>query len=247
MSDKDRSPIKAVLFDLDDTLTDHQHCSRSGLAALQQAYPCFARADIRQFERDHEALLNELHAGVLSGGFTLEQARRERFRRLLRRYGEDPTDALATRATACYRDVYESSFQTVPGAISLLEALKPRVTMGIVTNHQAAEQRGKIKRYGLDRLIDLVVISEEVGSAKPEAEIFELALERAGCRAGEAVMVGDWWEVDVLGARGVGMRAVWLNRYDVPCPDPSMALEVNALEPTETVLDIILHGVRADC
>jgi putative hydrolase of the HAD superfamily len=65
---------------------------------------------------------------------------------------------------------------------------------------------------GLGALVDAVVTSAVVGAAKPDARIFEAALEAAGCAAGEAVHVGDSAEDDVGGAVGAGLRALLLDR-----------------------------------
>ncbi len=64
---------------------------------------------------------------------------------------------------------------------------------------------------GIGELLEVMVISDEVGMKKPDPRIFRMALERLEVGAEEAVFVGDNLELDIAGARGVGMRAVWLN------------------------------------
>lgn len=68
---------------------------------------------------------------------------------------------------------------------------------------------------GLTPYLDFVVTSKEVGSDKPEPPIFLAALERAGVSASEAVYIGDQYETDVVGARGVGIKPVLIDRYDL--------------------------------
>ena len=68
---------------------------------------------------------------------------------------------------------------------------------------------------GLESCLDFVVTSKEVGANKPEPPIFLAALERAGVSAPEAVYVGDQYQTDVLGARGVGIRPVLIDRLDL--------------------------------
>jgi len=68
---------------------------------------------------------------------------------------------------------------------------------------------------GLTSYVDFVVTSKEVGADKPAPPIFLAALERAGVRASEAVYVGDQYETDVVGARGVGISPVLIDRYDL--------------------------------
>jgi FMN phosphatase YigB (HAD superfamily) len=55
-------------------------------------------------------------------------------------------------------------------------------------------------------------------------------------------MIGDLWDVDILGAYRAGIRAIWLNRYGATCPDANIATEINSFEPVEMVLDLVLKG-----
>jgi putative hydrolase of the HAD superfamily len=237
-----RPSVKAVLFDLDDTLFDHRHSSRNGLAAVQESYLCFRKKTLDELERDHLLLLNDLHSKVLQGVLSLEEARMERFRKLFLKCGEDVPAATAEAAAASYRQVYQASRRPIPGAMPLLMRLKAEVKVAVVTNNLAAEQRDKLERCGLTPFIDVLVVSEEVGVAKPEPGIFQEALSRVGCTAEEVVMVGDSWEADILGAHGVGIRAVWLNRYSLHCPDSALADQIDSFEPLGIVLELLLKG-----
>ena len=71
------------------------------------------------------------------------------------------------------------------------------------------------RELGLTSYLDFVVNSQEVGANKPEPPIFLAALEKAGVEASEAVHVGDQYALDVLGARGVGISPVLIDRYDI--------------------------------
>jgi putative hydrolase of the HAD superfamily len=93
-----------------------------------------------------------------------------------------------------------------------LGALRRRgMRLGVVSNWDT-RLRGISAGLGLDRLVDFVVISAEVGVRKPDPRIFEEALRRAGVRAGEAVHVGDLPEEDVEGARRAGLGAFLIDR-----------------------------------
>jgi HAD superfamily hydrolase (TIGR01549 family) len=232
---------RAVLFDLDDTLFDHSHSGRSGLAALQEVHEQLRQHPLDWLELEAYRLLEELHVDVLGGRLSIDKARAERMRRLLRLGGGSPTDEEAQRAADHYRAVYQSSRSPVPGAVELLEAIKRRgAQVAIVTNNLTDEQRDKLECCGLDHLTDVLVTSEEVGETKPNAAIFEVALIRTGCGADAAVMVGDSWTADVLGAHAAGIRAVWLNRRRLPCPDATVAAEIQSLQPVEQVLELLL-------
>ena len=232
---------KAVLFDLDDTLFDHQHCCRRGLAALRQTTESLRSAPLDRLERDYQHWLNELHEYVLLGQLSLEEARVKRLERLLRQYGETPTAQRVLAAEDVYQRAYRSAYRAVPGAIELLEHLKPAVRIAVVTNNLVLPQQEKLSVCGLDPFVDELVVSEEVGKRKPDAAIFDIALARVSCAPDVAVMVGDRWEVDILGARAAGIRAVWFNRTGAACPDPLAASEIPGFEPLDRVLDLLLH------
>jgi HAD superfamily hydrolase (TIGR01549 family) len=230
-------PVKAVLFDLDDTLFDHLYSTRQGLLAVCQAYPCFQQHTIEALFADYTRLLDEVHLRVLAGRLSKDEARRERFRRFFLLHGPDTEDLLnAVEHAAClHRETYQASRQVVAGAVALLEYLHGKVKTAIVTNNLQAGQVEKLHHLQLDHLIDALVTSEETGSIKPDPGIFRIALERVGCQASEAVMIGDAWKSDVLGATQAGIRAIWLNRTGIACPDPELAFE-----PLELALGAIL-------
>ena len=232
--------MRAVLFDLDDTLFDHQQSSITALEILRERYECFQSTAVEQLERDYFALLNELHPQVLDGKLTPDEARLQRFIRFFTQYGEIISTETALSESEFYRKSYLAARVPVPGALQLLEALKPKAKIGVVTNNLVSEQRSKLRACRLESLVDVMVVSEEVGVTKPAPEIFHTALERLNVTAEEAVMVGDSWESDVVGAANAGIRAIWFNRNGLTSPDPSLAVEINSFEPVGQALKSIL-------
>src|SRR5690349_88477 len=101
--------VRAVLFDLDDTLFDHAACARDALSAVQDFHPRLAEASFDALERTHAALLEDLHAEVMLGRLPLDDARRERFRRLLAAYGAEDADGVAAEVASTYRDAYREA------------------------------------------------------------------------------------------------------------------------------------------
>jgi HAD superfamily hydrolase (TIGR01549 family) len=184
-----------------------------------------------------------MHDLVLVGELSLDEARVARFRALAADAGVsslDP-DELALH----YRDAYQQARRAVPGAAELLLALRGRATVAVVTNNIVTEQLEKLVHLHMKELVDVLVISEEAGVRKPDPAIFRLALERCGAAAGDAVMVGDSWGSDVLGARAAGVRAVWLNRAGTHCPAPASCTEIQSLLPTRSVLELLLGADAA--
>ena len=237
--------VKAVFFDLDDTLFDHSATTRLSLAALRDEHELLRRRSLQELEAEYARLLHAVYPQVLDGTLSVVAARAERLRGLVTFCGgamsQDGTDALGAR----FRSLYQRARCPVPGAMDLLERLRGAATVVVVTNNFTEEQRDKLRFLALEGLIDELVTSEEVGEPKPSPAIFREALRRAGCRPEEAVMVGDSWEIDVLGAAGAGIRAVWLNREGGPCPDPGLAREIRGFEPVDETIRVILYPAVA--
>jgi putative hydrolase of the HAD superfamily len=179
------------------------------------------------------------------GRVPLEAARRERFRRLLAASGAAAADDRAAHLAATYRDAYRDARRAVPGAAPLLAAVKERARIGIVSNNLLDEQQEKIRTCGLDRFVDVLVVSEELGVSKPDPAIFRVALDRLACAPEQAVMVGDSWSADIAGARAAGIRAIWFNPRRLPAPDDREPIaQLYAFEPVPDAMRIIFDAHR---
>ncbi len=100
-----------------------------------------------------------------------------------------------------------------PNVKTVLADLKRRnVRMGVITNWDPTA-RAILQGHGLECFFEQVVISSEVGLEKPDPAIFELAMKRAAVGPAESLYVGDNYYVDAVGARGVGMRCLIVNRF----------------------------------
>lgn len=201
---------KAILFDLDDTLFDHQRASGIALRMMHARFAPTLLFDA--FSRKHSEVLEEFHQHFLRGKYTLDQARLARMKSLFAAFELDIDDDSALRVASLYREQHQANRALVPGARELLDALHGQSRLGIVTNNSTVEQHEKLRALDIARYFDIIVISEDVGVTKPDPRIFEIALERIGARADESVFVGDSWQNDVQGAISSGLTAVWLNR-----------------------------------
>jgi HAD superfamily hydrolase (TIGR01549 family) len=231
---------KVVLFDLDDTLFDHRHSSFRGLTTVHTNYACFGQ---KTFDEFMLAALPEFEVEwlqALYGKITLDTWVNRVFQQIFIQHGESSADTLSIEAAQHFKEAYYQSRKPIAGAVELLEILKPQVKVGIVTNHRRAEQEGKINICKFDHLIDFLLCSEDVGTPKPDRKIFDVALQQASCSVEEAVMVGDSWSADMIGALGMGIRAVWFNPDGAACPEPSRVTEIRSLEPAESVAEILL-------
>jgi len=230
-------PVRAVLFDLDDTLLHHTRTSRQ---ALQRVFTYQLEKQETTLERLcllNDSLYYELFPRVLDGELTREQARAIRFQRMLKDCGQDVTTQQSEHLALAYQEAYDLERTCVPGAVNLLRHLKNRVEVAVLTNNPVRSVRDEEL---LEVLLEHWFVSGAVGLKKPDPKFFLYALEAVGCSPQEAVMVGDSWEKDVLGARVVGVRAVWFSPLKATSPSPEV-LVLQSFEPLEHVLNLLLE------
>jgi len=236
---------KAIFFDLDDTIFDHAITCRCALARLRASEARFRSRSLDDVWHEYSHLLDVVQPDIFAGRITLPEARIERFRELARFCGTQASPDEAAEFSRQYRAHYQKLRRTVPGVRRVLERLRGRAVIGVVTNNEVAEQERKVDHLGLRPLIDFMVVSEGVGVAKPDPAIFQIALECAGTLPEETVMIGDSWRSDVTGARNAGIRPVWFNRFHLTAPDPWPVSELDSFRsPSRTEAVLAGDGAR---
>ena len=143
----------------------------------------------------------------------------ERTRRALGHLGLDKNPELVEALTWAFYEAVLEYLRLFPDADEVLSALRPRFVLGIITNGPADVQRAKIERLRLQERVDHVLISGELGIAKPDPRIFRRALELVEAPPEAFLFVGDHPEADVRGAKEAGLWAAWVNRKGLPPPD----------------------------
>jgi HAD superfamily hydrolase (TIGR01549 family) len=233
--------LKAVLFDLDDTLFDHRLCSRNALEQVRIQFPFFNNINLDEMEKIHLRLLDEIHLSyVLANKMTLEEARAARFNLLLKYTGNEQNEFLAKEIAIFYNQCYENGEWTpIPGALELLNELKLKYKIGVISNNFTQGQIKKIEKCGLTSLIDEIVTSEDTGFTKPDKKIFWILLNKMNVSSGEAVMIGDAWKVDILGAVNAGIKPVWFNRHNLTCPKESICRILTSFIPPLEAVKVI--------
>ncbi len=220
--------LRAVVFDLDDTLLDTAHAVRSALAYLGRSIPAFHGRETDELYAAHQRIMLSLDPEVFAGRLSGPAARARRFELLLREYGDEQTGGAAT--ALLYRSASRAAFREVAGAAQLLSSVRARgLKVGVLTNYLREVQQESLDALSLSVHVDaLVTISD--APPKPEPGAYAAVLEALGVRPDQALMVGDSWENDVLGAERAGLRAIWLNRAALPRPAGSpAAVEIQSL------------------
>lgn len=102
----------------------------------------------------------------------------------------------------------EKLYEAAPGVVA---ALHDRFKLGIIANQSLGTQE-RIDNWGIGQYFDVVMASAEAGCAKPAPEIFIRALNKAGCKATEAFMIGDRLDNDIIPAKKLGMKTIWVRQ-----------------------------------
>ena len=221
-----------LLFDADDTLFDYR---RAETTALREAFEAeghpFQPAWLAVYQRLNAAAWRELEAGRL----TSEQLRVRRFADLSAELGLalDPTGFSSTYLRHLARQSH-----LVDGALEVVDALRASRRVAVITNGLPDVQRPRLAASALAGKVAPVVISDEVGVAKPDPAIFRIALERMGHPApSEVLVIGDSLSSDIAGGAAAGIDTCWYNpggrsRADVPTP----TYEIRRLEELLAIL-----------
>lgn len=209
-----RDVVTDVFFDLDHTLWD------------------FEKNSALTFERifvDHRI---DLELGIFlaeyipanlafwklyrEGKIEKEVLRYRRLRTVFDAVGYPIEDEVIQSLANAYIEHLSSHGHLVPNTLEILEYLKPRYRMHIITNGFEEIQEKKLRTSGIASYFDQVINSEMAGVKKPDPQIFRLALERTGVLPQHSVMVGDNLEADILGARALGIHTIHLNAHNDP-------------------------------
>jgi putative hydrolase of the HAD superfamily len=216
--------LRAVLFDLDGTLMDHDAARSAGLRAhLGDWLPDLQADELAPLELEWQRLEALHYDEYARGECTFTEQRRRRVRGIRAVLEREPAeeltaDAWFARYLRHYRAAWRAFDDALP-ALSALERAQPSIALGVVTNGEGEPQRAKLAAIGLGERFPVIVASGEAGVAKPEAEIFELACERLEVEPAQAAHVGDRLDLDAEGAAAAGLCGVWLDRLGtVSCP-----------------------------
>ncbi|WP_329146027.1 HAD family hydrolase [Streptomyces sp. NBC_01456] len=204
------TPLRAVLWDVDDTLFDYTGSDRAGVLRHLRAEGLLAAygGEETALTRWRHAMETEF-ARFLTGELGFLDHRRARARTFL---GRPLSDADADAWFGRYIAHYEACWTLFPDSLPALEALTPLVRQAVLSNSATANQERKLAALGIRERFEVVLCADELGHAKPAAEAFGRACQALGLTPAEVVYVGDKLDIDALGARDAGLAAVWLDR-----------------------------------
>lgn len=217
-----------ILFDADETLFTFD-----AFGGLQRMFLDYSVTFTAEDFQDYQAINKPLWVDYQNGAISALQLQHQRFEGWSERLSVPAGDL-----NAAFLNAMAEICVPLPGAVSLLNTLKDKVKIGIITNGFTALQQIRLERTGLRDYFDLLVISEQVGVAKPDRKIFDYTFEQMGQPPRDRVlMVGDTAESDILGGMNAGIATCWLNAHGRSLPEGIMPTwEVTTLSELERLL-----------
>ena len=216
---------KVILFDADETLFDFKKAEREAFknTMIDFGVDYDESYHFNTYEEINSAIWKELEQGLI----TQEKLKIERFRRFINKIemNFDENEVASTYM----KYLGEGSF-LFEGAIELIEDLSNKYTLSIVTNGLTIVQERRIKKSVIAKYFKDIVISEEVGIAKPHPDIFEHAISNLGeFKKDEILMIGDNLSSDIRGGINYNIDTCWYN--------PNKVENKSNLSPTYEMVD----------
>ncbi|MFF7548228.1 HAD family hydrolase [Streptomyces canus] len=202
--------IRAVVWDVDDTLFDYTGADRIGMRlhltaeGLLEAFESVEQAIVRW-----RAITDTQWARFSAGEVDFQGQRRDRVRVFL---GEELTDAEADAWFQRYVAHYETAWALFPDVLPALDALAASHRHAVLSNSSIRVQDHKLRVLGVHDRFEVILCAAELGVSKPEAGAFLAACDALELAPHQVAYVGDHPEIDGRGAAEAGLLSVWVDR-----------------------------------
>ena len=221
---------KNIFLDFDDTIYDTRG---NADIALEELYQHFSLSGYfkcyEDFYTEYWSANTELWSKYSHGEISKDLLIVERFLKPLRTVGINNED-FALQLSDWFLDCTSKKGKLVEGAIPLLDYLKGKYRLHILSNGFSEVQYKKLRNSGVFEYFDSIVLSEEAGANKPGALFFDYAMKITGANLDDCIMIGDNFDTDIVGARNYSIPQIYFNPKSLP---------VNSgMEPTFQVKDL---------
>ena len=202
--------IRAVVWDVDDTLFDYSGADRAAMRAYLAVDGLLDEGGAVEEALERWRVATELQWARFSAGeISFEGQRRDRVRLFL---GRELTDDEADDWFRRYKTYYEAAWALFPDVLPVLDALAASHRHAVLSNSSLTVQDRKLRALGVHDRFEAILCAAELGVSKPEAGAFLAACEALGLAPHEVAYVGDHPEIDGRGAADAGLLSVWIDR-----------------------------------
>jgi putative hydrolase of the HAD superfamily len=218
-----------ILLDLDETLLRESEARNRAAVNFHGQF-----SSLRAFSESdfliHWHKLQERHFSRFTRGeISFAEHRRERLRELFQPYESDLSATELDARFDFYLTRYEKNWVLFDDVLPFL-ARATHCKLGIVTNGDSQQQRAKLRCTGIYDRFQAIIISSEVGAAKPESKIFREACQALSASPADCIFIGDRIDLDVEGSKAAGLQPIWLNRSGSSSDDQAYASVRSLLE-----------------
>lgn len=221
-----------ILFDADETLFHFD-----SLRGLQVMFAQYGMNFSEQDYHEYQIINKPLWVQYQNGAITAQELQCQRFAAWA-----DKLRVEAQELNSAFLSAMADICKPLDGAVNLLNLLQGKAKLGIITNGFTELQQARLERTGLKQHFEFIVISEEIGIAKPHQGIFEHALTLMGQPArADVLMIGDTPESDILGGMNAGLDTCWINANGKILPEGIIPnYQVNSLRELHARMEKVI-------
>lgn len=207
-----KNQLTDVFFDLDHTLWDFEANSAATFDQLLSSLDF--QLDTAAFMQAYTPINHAYWKLYRENKITTEELRFVRLQKTFEALNlPQPTQRIKSLSDA-YIEQLSTHTHIFDGTMALLDYLRPKYKLHIITNGFENVQQKKMLNTGLTPYFDIVLTAEKAGVKKPHPSIFKQALALANASANNTLMIGDSYEADIEGALSLGMQAIHFNSHE---------------------------------
>lgn len=207
-----KEQLTDIFFDLDHTLWDFE--ANSAATFQQLLFPYNFPFNTAAFMEVYTPINHAYWKLYRENKITTEELRFVRLEKTFEALKHPQSDQRLKALSDGYIEQLSSHTHIFEGTMALLNYLKPKYKLHIITNGFENVQQKKMENSGLAPYFDVVLTAEKAGVKKPHPSIFNQALKLANTSAKNALMIGDSYEADIQGALSLGMQAIHFNSHN---------------------------------
>ena len=226
--------INDIFWDLDHTLWDFDR--NSDLTFFKILNENNIKVDISLFLKAYHPINREYWDLYRLNKVSKAHLRFYRLSDTFKELNVEVPEKLISKLTVDYINHLSDFNYLIPNALTILEKFHLNYNMHIITNGFKEVQKKKLEKSGLLKYFKTITISENIGFKKPSKEIFLHAITKANTVIENSVMIGDNFNADIIGAKSIGMKAIYYNFHKIKKQQLDGVLKINDLSELEGIL-----------